>query len=123
MSLGQWLQENYPTPKPSFEALKEQYTQAFLEDYARIKPKSQYEFNENKRPETRGWQTVAAYHNTRSWRSLLKILGLPLYFDMKRDHCLDNSRSNHKERQQSVGGWRIDVRTETAWITRFLCCR
>ena len=86
MSLGQWLQENYPTPKPSFEALKEQYTQAFLEDYARIKPKSQYEFNENKRPETRGWQTVAAYHNTRSWRSLLKILGLPLYFDMKRDH-------------------------------------
>lgn len=86
MTLKEWLTENYPTPKPSYEELKGKYTQAFLEDYDRIKPKSQYEFNENKRPETRGWQTVAAYHNTRSWRSLLKILDLPLYFDMKRDH-------------------------------------
>ena len=90
MSLSQWLNENYPTPKPSAEELKEEYTQAFLEDYHRIKPRSQYEFNQHKRPETRGWQTVAAYHNTRSWRKLLKKLDLPLYFDLKRDHVPAN---------------------------------
>ena len=90
MPLSQWLNENYPTPKPSAEELKEEYTQAFLEDYHRIKPRSQYEFNQHKRPETRGWQTVAAYHNTRSWRNLLKKLDLPLYFDMKRDHVPAN---------------------------------
>ena len=90
MPLSQWLNENYPTPKPSAEELKEEYTQAFLEDYHRIKPRSQYEFNQHKRPETRGWQTVAAYHNTRSWRKLLKKLDLPLYFDLKRDHVPAN---------------------------------
>ena len=90
MPLSQWLNENYPTPKPSAEELKVEYTQAFLEDYHRIKPRSQYEFNQHKRPETRGWQTVAAYHNTRSWRNLLKKLDLPLYFDMKRDHVPAN---------------------------------
>ena len=90
MPLSQWLNENYPTPKPSAEELKEEYTQAFLEDYHRIKPRSQYEFNQHKRPETRGWQTVAAYHNTRSWRKLLKKLDRPLYFDLKRDHVPAN---------------------------------
>lgn len=86
VSVKQWLEENYPTPRPTYEELKEHYTQAFLEDYDRIKPRSQYEFNQNKRPETRGWQTVATYHNVKSWRQLLKVLDLPLYFDMKRDH-------------------------------------
>ena len=90
MPLSQWLNENYPTPKPSAEELKAEYTRAFLEDYHRIRPRSQYEFNQHKRPETRGWQTVAAYHNTRSWRKLLKKLDLPLYFDMKRDHVPAN---------------------------------
>lgn len=90
MPLSQWLNENYPTPKPSAEELKAEYTRAFLEDYHRIRPRSQYEFNQHKRPETRGWQTVAAYHNTRSWRNLLKKLDLPLYFDMKRDHVPAN---------------------------------
>ena len=90
MPLRQWLTENYPTPKPSAEELKAEYTQAFLEDYHRIKPRSQYEFNQYKRPKTRGWQTVAAYHNTRSLRNLLKKLDLPLYFDMKRDHVPAN---------------------------------
>ena len=90
MPLSQWLNENYPTPKPSAEELKVEYTQAFLEDYRRVRPRSQYEFNQRKRPETRSWQTVAAYHNTRSWRNLLKKLDLPLYFDMKRDHVPAN---------------------------------
>ena len=86
INLCDWLDQNYPVYKPSYEELKEKYTADFLIDYDRIKPKSQEEFNKNKRPETRGWQTIAAYHNTQSWRNLLKKLGLPLYFDMHRDH-------------------------------------
>ncbi len=85
-TLGEWLEEHYPTPKPTAEELKQIYTEAFLRDYDRIKPRSQEEFNQNKSPDTRGWQTVATYHNVKSWRNLVKALGLPLYFDMKRDH-------------------------------------
>ncbi len=86
ITLGEWLEQNYPVRKPTYEDLKEKYTKDFLEDYYRIKPKSQEEFNKKKRPETRGWQTLATYHNTKSWRNLLKALNLPLYFDMRRDH-------------------------------------
>lgn len=85
-TLGEWLEENYPIPKPTTEELKQKYTEAFLRDYARIKPRSQDEFNKNKSPDTRGWQTVATYYNVKSWRNLIKALDLPLYFDMRRDH-------------------------------------
>ena len=90
MPLSRWLDENYPTPKLSAEERKAEYTRAFREDYRRVRPRSQYEFNQRKRPETRSWQTVAAYHNTRSWRKLLEKLDLPLYFDRKRDHIPAN---------------------------------
>ena len=49
------------------------------------KPRSQEEFNRNKRPHTKGWQTLAFYYNVKSWRNLLKALDLPLYFEMARD--------------------------------------
>ena len=86
ITLKEWLEANYPQPKPTYEELKAKHTSAFIADYLRIKPKSQEEFNKSKQPETRGWQTVAQYHHTKSWRKLLKHLGLPLYFDMYRDH-------------------------------------
>lgn len=85
MTLGQWLDQNYPTRKPSFDELKAKYTKAFIKDYNRIKPRSQYEFSEKKRPDTRSWQTVAAYYNTRSWRKLLSTLNLPLYNTLHRE--------------------------------------
>ena len=83
--LGEWLNQNYPTRKPSYDKLKAKYTKAFIKDYNRIKPRSQYEFSEKKSPATRSWQTVAAYYNTRSWRTLLKALNFPLYNAMKRE--------------------------------------
>ncbi len=86
ITLGEWLEENYPTMRPSFEEIKEKYTKDFLIDYEQIKPRSSYEFNEKRRPSTRGWQTIAFYHNVKSWRALLKALNLQLYFDMARDH-------------------------------------
>lgn len=85
MTLGEWLDQNYPTRKPTFDELKAKYTKAFIKDYNRIKPRSQYEFSEKKSPSTRSWQTVAAYYNTRSWRKLLSTLNLPLYNALKRE--------------------------------------
>ena len=85
ITLGEWLEENYPTYTPTFEELKEKYTKEFIEDYNRIKPKSQEEFNQNRTKGTKGWQTVAKYHNVNSWRKLIKSLELPLYFELFRD--------------------------------------
>ena len=85
VTLGEWLDENYPTYKPTFEELKAKYTADFMMDYFRIKPKSQEEFNRNKSKGTRGWQTLAFYYNVKSWRNLIKALDLPLYFEMHRD--------------------------------------
>ena len=58
---------------------------AFIKDYNRIRPRSQYAFSKKKRPDTRSWQTVAAYYNTRSWRKLLSTLNLPLYNALHRE--------------------------------------
>ena len=68
-----------------FPALKEKYTKEFLEDYYRIKPKAQEEFNQKRTKGTKGWQTLAFYYNVKSWRNLLKAMNLPLYFELKKD--------------------------------------
>ncbi len=85
ITLGEWLEQNYPVHKPTYDELKEKYTNEFLLDYDRIKPKSQEEFNDNRTKGTRGWQTLAFYYNVKSWRNLIKTMGLPLYYEMKRD--------------------------------------
>ena len=79
ITLGEWLEQNYPNVKPTPLELKETFTKDFIEDYNRIKPKSQKEFTQNKRPQTKGWQTVAQYYQVKSWRELLKTLNLPMY--------------------------------------------
>ena len=94
VNLSEWLEQNYPTHKPSFNELKEKYTKDFIEDYNIIKPKSQQEFNQYRRKGTKGWQTVAAYHDICSWRALIKHLNLTLYFDMQRDHKPMNLKIN-----------------------------
>jgi len=84
-TLKEWLQKHYPVYKPTYEERREKYTQMFIEEYCRIKPKSQKAFNRGKSPETKGWQTVANYHRTKSWRKLLEILELPSYSDALKD--------------------------------------
>lgn len=86
MTLAEWLEGNYPTPKRNLDELKEKYTEDFVEDYYRTRPRSQEVFNKNRSCGTKGWQTLAGYYGVKSWRKLLKELELPLYFDMKRDH-------------------------------------
>ena len=94
ITVKEWLNENYPVIKPSREEIINKCTDDFIEDYYRIKPRSQEVFNENKRTTTKGWKTIASYHGKKSWRSLLKALDLPLYFDMKKDHTSKISAVN-----------------------------
>jgi RNA polymerase sigma factor (sigma-70 family) len=81
-----WLQATYPEHFPTKEQQMDMYTQAFIEDYWRIKPRSADEFNEKRSDKSRGWRSVARYHHLGTWRSLLAHLGLPKYYDMKQDH-------------------------------------
>ena len=81
-----WLQATYPEHFPTKEQQMDIYTQAFIEDYLRIKPRSADEFNEKRSDKSRGWRSVARYHHLGTWRNLLAHLGLPKYFDMKQDH-------------------------------------
>ena len=79
ITLGEWLQQNYPTPAPTFEELKDKYTKEFIEEYIRIKPTSEEDFNKQRKRNAKTWNTVAKYHNTNSWLSLLQTLSLPSY--------------------------------------------
>ena len=87
ITLREWLEQNYPVIKLTPLELKEKYTKDFIEDYHRIKPKSQKEFNQNKRQQTKGWQTVAQLYEVKSWRKLLNALDLPLYYGKEKEHC------------------------------------
>ena len=53
ITLGEWLEQNYPVHKPDRDELKEKYTKEFLEDYERIKSKTQEEFNRVRRKGTK----------------------------------------------------------------------
>ena len=79
ITLGEWLELNYPTKKLSYEKRKEQYTKDFLENYYRIKPKTSEEFNNKRKEGTKSWQTVAVHYNIKSWRALLKTFNLPIF--------------------------------------------
>lgn len=79
VTLSEWLENNYPTQNLNFDELKNKYTNAFVEDYLRIKPKSSDEFNRKKSADTKCWQTVAKYYDVKSWLPLLNVLKLPHY--------------------------------------------
>jgi hypothetical protein len=79
VTLGEWLKQNYATRKPTQNERMDTYTKDFVEDYNRIKPRNQKEFNQNKCPWTKSWQTIAKYHGVRSWHTLLDALELPTY--------------------------------------------
>ena len=83
ITLSEWLNENYPTHRPTYEELKEKYTKEFVEEYERIKPKTQDQFNKERTCGTKGWQTVASYYSVKSWKQLLNVLSLPPYSEEK----------------------------------------
>lgn len=85
ITLGEWLKQNYATRKPTQNERMDTYTKDFIEDYNRIKPRSQKEFNQNKCPWTKSWQTIAKYYRVKSWRGLLNTLDLPSYFEKAKE--------------------------------------
>ena len=93
---SEWLQHEFPEQFPTKEQQVDIYTQAFIEDYLRIKPRSADEFNEKRSDKTRGWRSVARYHHLGTWRNLLKALGLPLYFETYQERNPINVKVNFK---------------------------
>lgn len=79
ITLQQWLDENYPTRKPTWEELRERYNAAFADEYERLHPKSQEDFNRRRQKGVKGWSTVAKYNDVKTWRQLLAALKLPVY--------------------------------------------
>ena len=78
ISLQDWLDENYPTPKIDKTILQKEYTKIFIKEYKKIKPQTASEFDERK-TNSKTWRTVALYNNATSWRKLIEKLNLPLY--------------------------------------------
>ena len=74
---------NYSEHYPSQQKMIVQYTNAFIEDYLRLKPKSADDFNARRSDKSRGWRCVARYHHLGTWTNLIKHLGLPKFSEVK----------------------------------------
>ncbi len=79
ITLQQWLDQNYPSPKPSEEEIRAAVTERFVEDYKRLRPVSAEDYNARRTTGNRGWAFVARCNHTGRWRTLLKKLDLPVY--------------------------------------------
>lgn len=79
ITLGEWLQENYPTPKPDKTELKKKYTQDFIDEYIRLKPTSSDDFNNRRNSKIKTWISIANYNGVKTWCELLDKLSLPSY--------------------------------------------
>lgn len=86
INLAEWLDKNYPTVRPTEEELKKQYTEEFIREYSRIKPRSADEYDAKRTKGAKSWQTVRSRCGLSSWRGLIRHLDLPFYFDMQKDH-------------------------------------
>ncbi len=86
MNLAEWLQQNYPTTRPTAEEITNNYIQEFISEYQRIKPRSADEYETKRNKGVKSWQTVRSRCEQTSWRGLIKHLSLPFYFDMQKDH-------------------------------------
>lgn len=86
INLAEWLQQNYPTTRPTAEEVTNAYIQEFTSEYKRIKPRSAKEYESNRNKGVKSWQTVCSRCGQTSWRGLIKHLDLPFYFDMQKDH-------------------------------------
>ena len=78
VNLSQWLQENYPTPKITYEERKEKHTKEFVAEYLRLMPSSSDDFDHRRQKGVISWRGLAPYYNVTSWHKLLTVLELPL---------------------------------------------
>ena len=84
--LTEWLEKFYPTVRPSPEAIRKEYSEEFIREYSRIKPRSADEYEAKRSKGAKSWQTVRFRCGQKSWRGLIRHLELPVYFDMAKDH-------------------------------------
>ena len=86
MILTEWLKQFYPTIRPSPEEIRKEYSEEFIREYNRIKPRSADEYDEKRNKAVKSWQTVRHHCGQKSWRGLIRHLGLPIYYDLAKDH-------------------------------------
>ncbi|MBQ7144233.1 MAG: hypothetical protein IJR65_03650 [Oscillospiraceae bacterium] len=79
VSLREWLDAQVPAVRPSDEAQRAALTEAFREEYLRLRPTSAKGFDRQRRKVVRCWYTVAARNSCHTWRELLTKLHLPVY--------------------------------------------
>lgn len=79
ITLSEWLQENYPAPKPNKNEIYKNRTQEFIDEYIRLKPTSSDDFNKRKDPKIKTWASIANYNGVKTWCALLEVLSLPSY--------------------------------------------
>ena len=87
INLSEWLEKYYPTYRPTPEELEKQYSEEFIKEYNRIKPRSADEYEAKRSKGSKSWQTIRARCNQTSWRGLIRYLDLPFYFHMTKDHA------------------------------------
>lgn len=84
-----WMMNNYPeyTRKSSTQYFyggfryksAEEVQKSFINEYLRLKPTGQDDFNKRKSQTIPTWRTMAAMHNLTSWNKLIDKLELPRY--------------------------------------------
>ena len=79
ITLGEWLEQNYPTVPVDPETLHKEQTELFIKEYMRIQSKSSEMFNKEKTSECKGWFTIAKYNDVKTWGDLLKKLDLRIF--------------------------------------------
>lgn len=79
INLAEWLEANYPTKRKSFDEKVSPYIRAFIDDYNRIQPKTQQEFELNRSKGVVCYQTIMKYCHVSSWAELISTLHLPDY--------------------------------------------
>ena len=106
ITLGEWLQINYPTPKPDKQAIYKKRTQNFIDDYIRIKPVTSDDFNKRRSPNVKTWNSIANYNEVKSWNELLDILSLPSY--------------SKKRKTKHRGAFEVSITTDRDFFNEYI---
>lgn len=70
------LNTDIPANSPFRSKSKSEWTSMFIEDYRRISPKTQDEYNKLRSPSLPTWNTIAKMNGVTTWNRLLILLGL-----------------------------------------------
>ena len=92
VTLGEWLQDNYPQPILNTEEKTTDITNRFIDTYNALRPKSAKDFDMRRPKGSQCWATVAQYNGCTNWTSLLKKLSLLSYSSRGHHHPEEKMR-------------------------------